>query len=132
MYKLAIFNSFFFFFSTETKPKPKINTYILNSHSQQPSCWKVCIPDPIIYGNVLNFYKFYIKKKKKFTAVHFVKGLFFVFHFFVCFVFFFFCLFCCCRCCLFVLYTGDFKIPCWGLSCLYFFGVPRGGVVPGL
>lgn len=54
-----------FFLAQKQKTKPKINTYILNSHSQQPSCWKVCIPDPVIYGNVLNFYKFYIKKKKK-------------------------------------------------------------------
>lgn len=86
MYKLAIFNSFFFF-STETKTKPKINTYILNSHSQQPSCWKVCIPDPIIYGNVLNFYKFYIKKKKKVYSSAFCKRFVFCFSFFVFFVF---------------------------------------------
>lgn len=70
--------------------------------------------------------------KKKFTAVHFVKGLlfsFFVGFFFLFVVFFFFvCLFAC----LLVLCTGEFKIQCWGLSCLYFFGVPRGGIVPGL
>lgn len=72
--------------------------------------------------------------KKKFTAVHFVKGLlfsFFVGFFFPVCVFFFFRLFVCLFACFF-LCTGEFKIQCWGLSCLYFFGVPRGGIVPGL
>lgn len=79
MYKLDILNSFFL--AQKQKTKPKINTYILNSHSQQPSCWKV--PNPIIYGNVLNFYKFYIKKKVYSSA--FCKR--FVVFFFCCFFF---------------------------------------------
>lgn len=128
MYKLDILNSFFL--AQKQKTKPKINTYILNSHSQQPSCWKV--PNPIIYGNVLNFYKFYIKKKVYSSAFCKRFVVFFFCWFFSCL-----CFFCCC-CCLLVcllacfLCTGEFKIQCWGLSCLYFFGVPRGGIVPGL
>lgn len=103
MYKLDILNSFFL--AQKQKTKPKINTYILNSHSQQPSCWKV--PNPVIYGNVLNFYKFYIKKKvyssafcKRFV-VFFFCWFFFPFSCLCFFFFFFLLLFLCLFACLF-------------------------------
>lgn len=68
---------------------------------------------------------------KRFVVFFFCWVFFFVGFFFL-FVFFFLLLsFLGLLACLFYV-QGEFKIQCWGLSCLYFFGVPRGGIVPGL